>query len=47
MVLTSGGGAWGWEGGAWGCGVGVGFLEEADRNMSCHGGVVAEFFGSE
>lgn len=37
--------AWFIEGGAWGSGVGSGFLVEADRNMSCHAGVVV--LGSE
>lgn len=46
-------GAWGfprggWDelGGAWDAGVGVGSLADADRNMSCHAGEVADF-GSE
>lgn len=32
--------------GAWDAGVGVGSLADADRNMSCHAGEVADF-GSE
>lgn len=38
-------GAWDWEGGAWGGGVEEGWRAEADRNMSCHAGVVED--GSE
>lgn len=39
-------GAWDEFEGAWGGVVEMGGLEDADRNMSCHAGVVAEF-GSE
>jgi hypothetical protein len=40
------GGAWDVFGGAWGDVVVDGCFEDADRNMSCHAGVVA-VFGSE
>lgn len=39
-------GAWGFSDGALGSLVEDGFSEDADRNMSCHAGVVA-VFGSE
>lgn len=39
-------GAFGMSDGAWGGLVEDGFSEDADRNMSCHAGVVA-VFGSE